>query len=46
MIHIVSGMYRSGTSAMMQALIAGGMTSTRPVCRGGFLLDSSEAVVQ
>jgi hypothetical protein len=25
MIHIVSGYYRSGTSAMMQALIAGGM---------------------
>jgi len=27
MIHIVSGMYRSGTSAMMQSLIAGGMSA-------------------
>lgn len=27
MIHIVSGMYRSGTSAMMEALIAGGMSA-------------------
>lgn len=27
MIHIVSGMYRSGTSAMMQALIAGGLSA-------------------
>jgi hypothetical protein len=26
-IHIVSGFYRSGTSAMMQALIAGGLTA-------------------
>lgn len=27
MIHIVSGMFRSGTSAMMSALIAGGMSA-------------------
>lgn len=27
MIHIVSGLYRSGTSAMMQSLIAGGLSA-------------------